>query len=248
MTIVRFSSNGSLLVLFAATVIMTISHLTLIVLAAFDDGSCACELQSRPDIAAKALTARWMVHSLDWGVLSTISTRLGDGHASPIPFGNIYSFVDGPCDNSTGTIYLYGTYLDQSFLDTADNPIVSFTLSEASLSSVCAGRDGLDSCTLGTKYGDPENPVCARLTITGELIVLDGGVPEYAFAKDALFERHATMKGWPTNHDWVIAKIGHLRDIWLIDFFGGAAIIDPKDYFDASFTVTVDEEKEEENV
>ncbi len=220
------------------------------VLATSEDGStsCACDLHSRPDIDAKAETARWMVHSLDWGVLSTISTRLGDGHASPIPFGNVYSFVDGPCNKSTGTIYLYGTYLDQSMLDTVDNPIVSFTLSEASLSSVCAGRDGLDSCTLGTKYGDPENPVCARLTVTGEMVVLDGGDEEHTFAKQAFFERHATMKGWPSNHDWVIAKIGNLRDIWLIDFFGGASIIDPNEYFDASLTADVDDAKEEENV
>ena len=96
-----------------------------------------------------------MVHTLDWGVLSTISTRVGDDASNPIPFGNIYSFVDGTCDESTGIIYLYGTYMDQSFADSLQNDMVSFSLSEASLSSVCAERHGLDSCTLGTKYGDP---------------------------------------------------------------------------------------------
>ena len=97
-----------------------------------------------------------MVHSLDWGVLSTVSSRLGDGeNGSPIPFGNIYSYVDGPCHESTGIIYLYGTYMDQSFADSLKNEMVSFSLSEASLSSVCSQRDGIDACQLGTKYGDP---------------------------------------------------------------------------------------------
>ena len=32
---------------------------------------------------------------------------------------------------------------------------------------------------------------------------------------------------------WVIAKID-LQDIWLIDYFGGATILDPKEYFSAS--------------
>ena len=115
-----------------------------------------------------------MVHSLDWGVLSTISSRLGgdgdDGGSSannnPIPFGNVYSYVDGPCHKSTGIIYLYGTYMDQSFADSIHNSMISFTLSEASLSSVCTERDGIDACTLGTKYGDPgmSSGVCFGLS------------------------------------------------------------------------------------
>lgn len=217
--------------------------------AATSDDGCVCELQRRPDIAAKAETARWMVHSLDWCVLSTVSSRLGDGHASPVPFGNIYSFVDGPCSKSTGTVYLYGTYLDQSMVDTATNPIVSFALSEASLGSVCpGGREPLEACSLGTTYGgDPENPVCARLTLTGEMTILKegDGDGEYEFAKRALFERHGTMRGWPANHEWIVAKIGNLQDIWLIDYFGGASIIDPQDYFAVTLTTNVDDEEED---
>jgi hypothetical protein len=204
-----------------------------------NDGECPCKLLSRPDKAEKSLTARWMVHSLDWGVLSTISTRLGDGS---IPFGNIYSFADGTCDNSTGIPYLYGTYLDQSLTDSLENPMVSLTLSEASLSSVCSNRDGLGACTLGTKYGDPENPVCARLTLTGELVVLDESSDEYSFARQSLFERHSTMETWPENHGWVIAKID-LQDIWLIDYFGGAAILTPEQYFAANLVDDMEDEE-----
>ena len=122
--------------------------------------SCACGASSslilppRPDVSAKAETARWMTRVLDWGTLSTISTRLGgdidgDRPPVPVPFGNVYSFVDGTCDKSTGVPYIYGTYLDQTFIDTKQNTKVSLTLSEASLSSVCTAKHGLDSCTLG---------------------------------------------------------------------------------------------------
>lgn len=201
------------------------------------DTSCACQLLNRPEIAEKAQTARWMVHSLDWGVLATISSRLhgsdADDDTPPVPFGNVYSFVDGTCDKATGTPYLFGTFMDQSFIDSKENPMVSLTLSEASLSSVCTDRHGLSACTLGTKYGDPENPVCARLTLTGKLVKLADDSEELVFAQQALFERHSTMEGWPTDHNWVIAKID-VQDIWLIDFFGGASIIDAASYFAAS--------------
>ena len=125
---------------------------------ASSSSSCACGSSSslvlppRPDVSSKAETARWMVRVLDWGTLSTISTRFGgdnDGDQLPVPFGNVYSFVDGTCDKSTGVPYIYGTYLDQTFIDTKQNAKVSLTLSEASLSSVCTAKHGLDSCTLG---------------------------------------------------------------------------------------------------
>lgn len=211
------------------------------------DTVCACggELPPRPDVAAKAATARWMARSLDWGVLSTISSRLGgsgDDDSPPVPFGNVYSFVDGTCDKSTGIPYIYGTYLDQTFLDSKRNPIVSLTLSDASFSSVCPGREGLSSCQLGSRYGDPENPVCARVTLTGELVVLDDASEEYAFAQQALFERHSTMESWPAGHKWVVAKI-ELQDIWLIDFFGGAAIIKPDEYLGVSLLPSESEEE-----
>lgn len=120
--------------------------------------------------------------------------------------------------------------MDQSFTDSVENPMISFSLSEASLSSVCTNREGLEACRLGTKYGDPENPVCARLTLTGTLVELDKDSEEYQFAEDALFERHSTMKKWPNGHEWVIAKID-IEDIWLIDWFGGATILTPDEYF-----------------
>jgi len=198
-----------------------------------NDGACVCDLKEKPDVSAKADTARWMVHSLDWGVVSTISTLFGQEQEQMVPFGNVYSFVDGSCDKSTGIPYFYGTYMDQTFKDTVNNDQISLALSESSLSSVCAQRQGLDSCMIGDT-GDPENPPCARLTLTGRLITLDendaSSKDEYEFAKNALFERHPAMAEWPSGHGWVIGKID-IQNIWLIDYFGGAAVLDPKDYF-----------------
>lgn len=190
-------------------------------------------MEERPDLADKAKTARWMVHSLDWGVISTISSRLGGGTdgSQPVPFGNVYSFVDGSCDQATGIPYIYGTYMDQSFADSTTNDMVSLTLSESSLSSVCP-NNAIDSCMLGTKYGDPESPMCARLTLTGKLVALEDDSKEHEFAKSAFYQRHPSMQAWPDGHGWVIAKI-EIEDLWLIDYFGGATVLDPKDYFAA---------------
>lgn len=205
--------------------------------AFFANAECACKPKKRPEVGDKAETARWMVHSLDWGVVSTISSRLGgdngNGNDKAVPFGNVYSFVDGSCDEATGIPYLYGTYMDQSFADTVDNDMVALTLSESSLASVCPGNDAVESCTLGTKFGDPENPMCARLTLTGKLVALDGASDEHSVAERAFFDRHPSMKSWPKGHGWVIAKID-IEDIWLIDYFGGASIVDPEDYFAAN--------------
>lgn len=209
------------------------------VATASTEKECPCTLTQRPATGNKAMTARWMVHSLDWGTLTTISTRLGGGEIS---FGNIYSFVDGTCTNSTGIPYFYGTYLDQSLIDSMENPMVSLSLSEASLSSVCGNKDGLSACSLVSKYGDPESPVCARLTITGELVVLDEDSTEYELATTSLFERHATMANWPKDHNWLAFKID-VQDVWLIDYFGGASIISPDDYFGVDLFADVDELK-----
>jgi hypothetical protein len=186
-------------------------------------GACACPILKAPKPKEKALSARWMMHTLNWGVLSTISTRL---EGSP-PFGNPISFVDGHCDHSTGIPYFYGSDMDQSFIDVKENDKVSLTLSEAQVPSVC-GAETMKGCDI-TTFGDPENPMCARLVVTGKLVRLEEEADEYIHAKKALFERHKVMKTWPADHGWVVAKI-EIEDIWLIDFFGGASVLKVEDY------------------
>jgi Pyridoxamine 5'-phosphate oxidase len=204
-----------------------------------NDEKCICDLLERPDMMLKEKRARWMVHSLEFGVLSTISTRFPDSNTTP--FGNIYSFVDGSCDSSTGIPYFYSTALDQTYIDIQSNAKASFSLTEASLSSVCSVQHGLKSCSTNGKYGDPENPMCARLTLTGTLVEVTSTSDEYSMARTALFQRHPSMATWPENHKWIILKLV-IDDIWFIDYFGGATIMSVDEYFSTELFSSITEE------
>mmetsp|Transcript_7557 Transcript_7557/g.11011 ORF Transcript_7557/g.11011 Transcript_7557/m.11011 type:complete len:303 (-) Transcript_7557:471-1379(-) len=210
-----------------------------------DDNDTLCPSLPKPSWKDKEKTARWMVHTLDYGVLSTISTRtdifnddddddtLPSSSSPPvIPFGNVYSFVDGPCNKSTGIPYLYGSSMDQSMKDVTSNNVVSLTLTEAS------SRDGSkNSCVVQQGgWGDPEMPTCARVVITGKLVRVDPNnneeeeEMEFEMAQTSLFQRHPSMSYWPDDHDWFVSKIV-ISDMWLLDMFGGASILDVDRYF-----------------
>jgi hypothetical protein len=213
-----------------------------------NDESCPCpNILPRPDLMQKELLARWMVHTLDWGVLTTINSRLskkGDTVTTAMPFGNVYSFVDGPCDSNAtiGTPYFYATYMDQSLQDMKRNPSASLTLSEASVASVC-GAEALEACRiLSNDSGDPENPVCARLTLSGMLVEVDAATAEFKDVQAAFFERHTQMQFWPVHHNWVILKLV-IQDIWLIDYFGGASILNVNEYHAAPLSGLAEQEE-----
>ena len=81
--------------------------------------------------------------------------------------------------------------------------------------------------------GDPENPVCARLTLTGTLAEVPTDSTEFVTIRANLLERHPQMNDWPTDHDWVIVKLV-LQHIWLIDYYGGATVLDPTTYYNTA--------------
>merc|ERR1712238_349381 len=112
--------------------------------------------------------------------------------------------------------------------DLAANPQVSLTLSEASLSSVCPARAPSAACAL-PDMGDPGSPMCARVTLSGEFVIVDKASDEYAHFKAALIDRHPSMGFWPDSSDFQLAKI-HLQQVWLIGGFGGAAIMSAEEY------------------
>ena len=64
-----------------------------------------------PPAREHAETARWMVNTLNWGGLTTISTR-GTATSVGDPFGNPYSFAD-----VGGVPYVYASDLDASMED-----------------------------------------------------------------------------------------------------------------------------------
>ncbi|XWS32810.1 hypothetical protein CRYUN_Cryun22dG0021500 [Craigia yunnanensis] len=156
---------------------------------------------SKPDRDAAAAYARWLVSQNSWGILNTISIELEGA-----PFGNVVSFSDGVPDKSTGTPYFYLTTLDPTARNALKDHRSSLTISEYPLGT--CGK------------ADPESPVCAKITLTGTLVLLDASSKEAEFAQTALFTKHPEMKGWPKSHNFQIFKL-EIEDIFMINWFGG---------------------------
>ncbi|KAK1293343.1 hypothetical protein QJS10_CPB17g00620 [Acorus calamus] len=106
-------------------------------------------LSKRPDPTDAAAMSRWLASENSWGVLSTISSDLGGA-----PFGNVVSFSDGIAGKGRGIPYFYLTTLDP----TARNAL------KDKRSSVAISEYPLGTCG----KLDPENPKCAKLTLTGK--------------------------------------------------------------------------------
>lgn len=167
--------------------------------------------KGKPIFTEKVSTARWLAHQSLWGSIATTSI-----HLNGTAFANSVSFSDGASGKSTGTPYFYVSDLDTSMQDLKQNSNCTLTLSEASVD--CA-----------EKKLDPEDPRCVRLSLTGTMADVTDA-KEIAFAKEGLFASHPEMATWPLSHDFHFTKLDISR-IWLIDFFGGASDISPKDYF-----------------
>ncbi|XP_062257940.1 protein CREG2 [Platichthys flesus] len=163
-----------------------------------------------------ARTARYIAHYSDWGHVSTISTQ---DKIKGLPFGNIFSVSDGPGDNSSGVIYFYMTPMDNTVIDLRSNPYASLTFSEAE-GNFCRQM-----------VYDPEDPRCARLTLTGKMV--DVLPEELAVAKEAMFSRHPDMAKWPVEHKWFFMKL-ELIQVWLQNWVGGVKLIPIEDYYKAT--------------
>lgn len=156
--------------------------------------------------------ARQMVSKYDWGILGTISTMAG---LEGTPFGNPNSIAE-----VDGQPYFYVSSLDQSIQDIQSDAHVSLALSDA---------EDLASTACGTIAGDPESPLCSRLTISGTFLNISG-TSEADEAWTALTAKHPAMATWPSDHSWFIGKI-QISHLWLINFYGGATNITPDEYY-----------------
>jgi hypothetical protein len=184
--------------------------------------------QYNPEKENKASTARWIAEELYYGFLLTLSKRT-QGTSLGVPFGNPYSYalVDG-----TPYFYLFmGDASAEDALTKNGNPISTFSLSASSFGNVDDPKShevASEQCNIPAG-GDPESPLCARLVFTGKFV--NATKDEIAPAQDALFDRHPSMKYWP-DHGWFIAKLS-IDNIFFLDFYGWASIIEPDDYFNA---------------
>ncbi|TYI75137.1 hypothetical protein E1A91_D07G254200v1 [Gossypium mustelinum] len=158
-------------------------------------------VESKPDRDDTAAYARWLVSQNSWGILTTLSIELEGS-----PFGNVVSFSDGVPGKGTGVPYFYLTTLDP----TARNALKDHR------SSLAISEYPLGTCS----NADPESPVCAKITLTGRLVLLEANSKEAEFARTALFTKHPEMKGWPKGHDFQVFKL-EIEDIFMINWFGG---------------------------
>ncbi|XP_075242500.1 protein CREG1-like [Convolutriloba macropyga] len=172
---------------------------------------------TRPPYTDVTTMARYVVHEAYWCVIGTISTM---DNFEGSPFTNILSIVDGPVDNSTGVPYFYTTDLDQSSQDIMKNNTVSISISEYET----------DYCK--DNNIDPESPTCTRITMIGKFVKVTEE-PEKSFALNALYSRHPAMVQWSHVHSFYPAKL-EIELIWVIDFYGGASILNIQDYYNVN--------------
>ncbi|KAM7079521.1 protein CREG2 [Molossus nigricans] len=160
-------------------------------------------------------TARFLAHASTWGCLATVSAQ---EKIPGLPFGNCVPISDGPLDNSTGIPYFYVTPKDSMVADLMKNPVASLLLPES---------EG-EFCRKNVV--EPEDPRCARLTLTGQMIAVSS--EEVEFAKQAMFSRHPVMKKWPRQYAWFFMKM-RIEHIWFQKWYGGISGISREDYFKA---------------
>ncbi|XP_012875191.1 PREDICTED: protein CREG2 [Dipodomys ordii] len=145
------------------------------------------------------------------------------GWAKPViqglPFGSCLAISDGPLSNSTGTPFFYMTAKDPVVADLMKNPLASLALPE------------LEGEFCRKNIVDPEDPRCARLTLTGQMTTVSPA--EVEFAKHAMFSRHPGMRKWPRQYEWFFMKM-RIEHVWLQKWYGGVSDISREEYFKAT--------------
>jgi len=186
-----------------------------------------------PDWDKKVERARWVVgHSL-WTTVSTISVRL-NGSA----WGNIRSVVDGESyKESTGKPVFYLPTPDPTSVDIQQNPTISLTFSEAALAERIVYPNNSNSGGGGLICGglDPEDPLCAQVTITGKAIKITSD-DESVFKKIyAAFGKRHPLAPWLAHggaHTGGAYYTIEPNFISILDYYGGSTEISINDYLE----------------
>eukprot|EP00192_Tetraselmis_astigmatica_P020420 CAMPEP_0117671070 /NCGR_PEP_ID=MMETSP0804-20121206/13122_1 /TAXON_ID=1074897 /ORGANISM="Tetraselmis astigmatica, Strain CCMP880" /LENGTH=189 /DNA_ID=CAMNT_0005479475 /DNA_START=251 /DNA_END=820 /DNA_ORIENTATION=- len=164
--------------------------------------------------ASDAEVARSLVASNSWGVISTTSL-----HLNGTAFGNVMSFSDGHGEWHGGTPYFYMSPMDFTLQDIAANPACSLSISQLGTAGGC--------------HVDPEDPTCAKLTLSGKMLKATGG--RLQEAKDALFARHPDMAKWPSTHRFQFMYL-QIETLFLLDHYGGSRPLPVEEYYSAAAT------------
>eukprot|EP00877_Chromochloris_zofingiensis_P004915 jgi/Chrzof1/14424/Cz09g02120.t1 len=169
----------------------------------------------RPDPNEHAKMARWLVHANSWGTLSSLGAE--DGR----PFGGVVSYSDGSVMNPTGRLIFYLTPMDQSTQNIEKEPAAGLTITES------------QQLPHGCGQTDPEDPTCAKLSISGNMQLVPES--EQSTVKQMLFSRHPAMAKWPADHQFTLYEM-QIESLMLLDWYGGAHIITPEEYFQAELS------------
>uniref|UniRef100_A0A8B9DJJ0 Cellular repressor of E1A stimulated genes 2 n=1 Tax=Anser cygnoides TaxID=8845 RepID=A0A8B9DJJ0_ANSCY len=156
-----------------------------------------------------AAAARFLARHNAWGFVAIRG----------MPFGNCLLISDGPVNNSTGIPFFYVTPKDNVVADLLKDPVASLTLPEA------------DGNFCRKNVVDPEDPRCARLTLTGQMVTVPP--EETEFAKQAMFSRHPVIRKWPRSYEWFFMKM-NIEHIWLQSWYGGVSAIPVEEYLKAA--------------
>ncbi|CAH1373638.1 hypothetical protein MTP99_015007 [Tenebrio molitor] len=197
------------------------TKIALVLLLAVQWGHCSIWIirpspqPPQPDEVAKM--ARYIMRNSDWVSVATTSTQKA---IQGYPFVSLKSVSDGTASNSTGVPYLYMTDMDVSGKD----------IEKDNRCTILASLAESEYCK--QKNFDPQDPRCAKLIITGKMVKVDKDSSEYEFGQNALFSKHPSMKWWPKDHAFYVAKI-NIEQIEVLDFFGGIKNVSVEDYFNA---------------
>jgi len=179
---------------------------------------------ARPEFESSVTHARWIVGQNLWTTISTnASARLGQGKA----WGNIRSVTDGECFfASAGRPFFYLPNPDPTALDIKESNVISLSFSEASLPEL-VGEDG-QICG----GNDPEDPRCAKISLHGHAVPLEGSDIEYAMKS---FGATHPSAGWLSSggaHTGGAYYTIHIHSIEFFENVGGMTKIDVDEYLD----------------
>jgi len=166
-----------------------------------------------------AARARWLVYHSLWASVGTNSIRLGGS-----PWGNVRSVSDFIGKSSTGLPVLYLPSDDPSGQDIERDSHATISMSEAALTERMGSAKG-DRCG----GMDPEDPTCARITLSGRLRTLSEPA-EISKAQQSMRTRHP-LAPWLANVSYYTVE---LESIDFLDFYGGPANLSLSEYLAAS--------------
>ncbi|KDR19714.1 protein CREG1 [Zootermopsis nevadensis] len=171
-----------------------------------------------PPHSEVAKMARYIVHNSEWALVAYKSQQLV---TNEFPMGTVLSVSDGPLGSGNGTPYVYVSELEDAIQDTDKDSRCSLTMTLAE-GSYCK-----------EKKLDPQYPTCPQVTLVGRIERVKNGTTEEAFAQEALFSRHPSMKTWPKDHNFFFMKLS-IERVMIVDYFGGPIYVDVDDYFNVT--------------